>query len=57
MMFQRLHKADEFSGHGIGLAFSYRIIKKHGGNMWAESEPGKGARFFFSLPLEKNSSN
>lgn len=51
MMFQRLHKAEDFSGHGIGLAFSYRIIKKHGGHMWADSRPGQGAQFFFSLPL------
>lgn len=52
MMFQRLHKAEDFSGHGIGLAFSYRIIRKHGGHMWADSRPGQGAQFFFSLPLE-----
>lgn len=52
MMFQRLHKEEEFGGHGIGLAFSYRIIKKHGGHMWADSKPGQGAQFFFSLPKE-----
>ncbi|PHN07892.1 sensor histidine kinase [Flavilitoribacter nigricans] len=50
MMFQRLHKAEHFSGHGIGLAFSYRIVKKHGGNMWAESKVDQGAKFHFSLP-------
>lgn len=53
IMFQRLHKAGEFSGHGIGLAFSYRIIQKHGGHMWADSEPNKGSQFFFSLPTEE----
>lgn len=51
-MFQRLHAKDQFSGHGIGLAFSERIVKKHGGKIWAESEPGQGASFFFSLPLQ-----
>jgi light-regulated signal transduction histidine kinase (bacteriophytochrome) len=50
MMFQRLHTSKQFSGHGIGLAFSYRIIKKHGGHMWADARPGEGAQFFFSLP-------
>lgn len=49
-MFQRLHSSEHFSGHGIGLAISYRVIKKHGGNIWAKSKPGAGAAFFFSLP-------